>query len=246
MTTLGTLEILRRYPVKSMAGEDLAQVKVAFTGLAGDRVWAFVRKDKKPDFPWHSAREQHDMLLYKTRFVEPDAVNSDYPMPAQLRVEVTTPDGARLSIDDPKLVQRLNAAADAGVELRFSEKGMQDARPVSLFALKTVAALAEESGVPIDHRQFRANFYVKWSEAQPAFFEDGLVGKTLKIGDTAEFAVVKKDPRCIIITLDPETATPQPAVLRHVARKHSGFCGVYLAVLRVGGVRQGDHITLLV
>lgn len=245
MTTLGTLEILRRYPVKSMAGEDLAQAKVAFTGLAGDRVWAFVRKDKKPDFPWHSAREQHDMLLYKTRFVEPAAVDSDYPKPAQLKVEVTAPDGARFAIDDPKLAQHLNAKEDAGIELRFSEKGMQDARPVSLFALKTVAALAEESGVAVDHRQFRANFYVKWSEEQPAFFEDDLVGKNIKVGETAEFAVVKKDPRCIIITLDPETATPQPVVLRNVARKHSGFCGVYLAVLREGVVRQGDHITLL-
>ena len=34
---LGTVAALRRYPVKSMLGEDLDASDVTFTGLAGDR-----------------------------------------------------------------------------------------------------------------------------------------------------------------------------------------------------------------
>ena len=34
---LGTVAALRRYPVKSMLGEDLAASDVTFTGLTGDR-----------------------------------------------------------------------------------------------------------------------------------------------------------------------------------------------------------------
>ena len=42
MERLGTLERLRRYPVKSMAGEDMQEARVTYAGLLGDRVYAFV------------------------------------------------------------------------------------------------------------------------------------------------------------------------------------------------------------
>lgn len=242
---IGKIDDVRRYPVKSMAGESVANAKVAFTGLAGDRIWAFVRADKKPDFPWHSAREQYDMLLYTPRFKSPEAVDAtDYPHPDQLKVLVKTPQGQEHAIDSAALLAELQEHATAKVELRFSEKGMQDARPLSIFSLSTLAALSAETGCRIDPRQFRANFYVTWNDKTP-FYEDGLVGKRLKIGDTLEIAVVKKDPRCLIITLDPETATPAPEVLRNVARKHAGCAGVYAAVLREGVVNAGDPITLI-
>ncbi|MFC6928921.1 MOSC N-terminal beta barrel domain-containing protein [Actinomadura yumaensis] len=38
----GTAVALRRYPVKSMLGEELPSVEVAATGLAGDRGWALL------------------------------------------------------------------------------------------------------------------------------------------------------------------------------------------------------------
>jgi hypothetical protein len=43
MERIGTVETLCRYPVKSMAGEDVAQAFVGFAGLMGDRAFAFVR-----------------------------------------------------------------------------------------------------------------------------------------------------------------------------------------------------------
>lgn len=40
---VGTVQELRRYPVKSMAAESLQSAAVSWHGLAGDRRWAFVR-----------------------------------------------------------------------------------------------------------------------------------------------------------------------------------------------------------
>lgn len=243
---LGRLEILRRYPVKSMAGEDLTEVYVAFTGVTGDRVFAFVDDEKAKggdNFPWHSAREQSDMLLFKPRWKETPNIADKYPTAGAFAVEVTTPAGKTLKIDDPALLRELKPKG-GGATLRFSEKGMQDSRPLSLFSLDTLDDLAAEAGVKIDHRQFRANFYVRWVSGKP-YFEDELVGKKLKIGDTLEAFVVKKDPRCVIINLDPETAEPRVQVLKTVARKHAGCVGVYLATLREGVVKQGDAITLM-
>jgi uncharacterized protein YcbX len=41
---LGTVAVLRRYPVKSMLGEDLRASDVTWRGLTGDRVLAVVHR----------------------------------------------------------------------------------------------------------------------------------------------------------------------------------------------------------
>ncbi len=43
MTVVGRVVALWRYPVKSMAGEELDGAEVSWHGLAGDRRWAFIR-----------------------------------------------------------------------------------------------------------------------------------------------------------------------------------------------------------
>ena len=58
-------------------------------------------------------------------------------------------------------------------------------------------------------------------------------------------AVLERDPRCRMITLDPDTAAANPEILRRVARGHDGKAGVYGAVLVEGLVHEGDAIALL-
>ena len=96
----------------------------------------------------------------------------------------------------------------------------------------------------IDKRRFRANFYVEWDNQDDPYFEVSLVGKTLKIGDRLEVAVVERDPRCKMITLDPDTSEESPKILRHVSRNHDGCAGVFAAVLQDGRVKWVDAITL--
>jgi uncharacterized protein YcbX len=246
MDPIGKIAILRRYPVKSMQGEDVTSAQVTFAGLAGDRVWAFVQASKAAaddDFPWHSAREQHDMLLYHPRFRAP-ATSDQKVWPAGAgAVEVTTPGGRTLAVDDPELLAELSAKVGYSLHLRYSERSMVDSRPVSIFGLATVKGLTDEVGYPVDHRRFRANLYVEWNDPTP-FFEDSLVGRRLGVGKDVELLIVKKDPRCIIINLEPATGTHRPEVLKTVARRHAGCCGVYAAVLRGGRIDAGSPIAL--
>jgi len=58
-------------------------------------------------------------------------------------------------------------------------------------------------------------------------------------------SVLERDPRCQMITLDPDTAAPNPEVLRNVARGDEGTAGVYGAVLAEGLIRSGDPVELL-
>ena len=65
---LGRVESIWRYPVKSMRGEEVDEIFVAFTGLMGDRVYAIASTAAPKSFPWHTAREQEDLVLYQARF----------------------------------------------------------------------------------------------------------------------------------------------------------------------------------
>ena len=244
MQLAGTLASLRRYPVKSMAGEDLTEARVSFAGIVGDRVFAFVDNRNRSNFPWMSARQAHEMILFHPRFLDPPAIEDEIPDHARYAVEVVAPEGEKFLLPGDDLRQFLEKRYARDLRMRFSERSMTDARPVSLFGLATVRALSEEAGVPIDLRQFRANFYVQWQEDRP-YLEDDLIGRELQIGDIVVVQVVKKDQRCIMITLDPDTAAPSPVVFEKVMREHGGCAGVYGAVLREGIVRAHDPVYLL-
>lgn len=244
MNRIGTLTVLRRYPVKSMAGEDLSEARVTFAGLAGDRVYAFVDKDNRSNFPWMTARQGHEMILFRPRLLAPPPPAEEHPCAEDFSMEVTTPDGEKFKMGDAKFTEYAAKHFGRSLHLRFSERSMTDLYPVSLFGMSTVRALSEETRMALDHRRFRANFYAKWEEDKP-FFEDDLVGRELKIGEEVRVRVMKKDGRCVIINLDPETAALSPAVLQQVTRGHDGYGGVYGAVLTEGIVRTDDPIYLV-
>jgi uncharacterized protein YcbX len=260
MERIGALETVCRYPVKSMAGEELEAAFVGFAGLMGDRAYAFVRAPGPKGFPWHTGREQEDLVLYRPlyrdgaaatlpvevekSFAMAPGVSPVFPEAAAFAVEVATPGGRTLPVGSPELKAELEERGGHQVELRFSERSLTDCRPVSLFGNATATALGEELGMRLDRRRFRANFYADWGDGRP-YREDELVGRTLQVGERLRLAVLERDPRCKMITLDPDTGREEPAVLRHVSKAHGGMAGVYAAVLVEGVVRKGDPIWLV-
>src|SRR5947199_493260 len=72
MNNIGTVDSLWRYPVKSMRGEELDELFVGFSGIYGDRIFAFRSSASAKGFPYLTAREQRDLLQYRPRFRNPD------------------------------------------------------------------------------------------------------------------------------------------------------------------------------
>ena len=263
MSIVGTVESVWRYPVKSMAGEEVDAAFMGFAGFYGDRIFAFKSAGSPKGFPYLTAREQHQMLRYRPRFRHPDlaaqppnlpdvealapGVNLTplYAEPADLMVDVETPSGETLAIDDPGLAEMLGAGIDAAhvLSLVQTDRALTDLRPVSLLSVQTVRQLGDELGMVMDQRRFRANIYVDLASPK-GFGEDGFVGRSLRIGERAVISVLERDPRCPMITLDPETGEADPDVLRQVGSAHDGMFGVYAAVLMEGTVRKGDAIEL--
>jgi len=224
-----------------MAGEDLREVFVTYAGIAGDRAYAFIDPTNPANFPWMTGRLKREMILFRPRFLAPPDPAGEHPPRSSFRSEVVTPEGRTLSVDDPAFTPFFEERFGRKLELRFSERAMHDACPISLLGLDSLQFLSQETGMELDQRRFRANFYVRWDNGKP-FYENELVGATLRIGEKLTVMVVKKDGRCVIITLDPSTAEASPKVLEIVAKNHANYLGVYGSVLREGIVRAGDAV----
>jgi len=262
MKIIGKVESLWRYPVKSMRGEELAEAFAGFAGVYGDRLFAFRSSASPKGFPYLTAREQHELLRYRPRFRHADkaarpinlaeaeslapGLNPVSADPADLIVDVETPTGERLAIDDPALTRMIGKGIGEAHHLSLvrSDRAMTDCRPVSLLSVQSARQLGEETGAAVDQRRFRANVYLDLTTA-PGFGENQFVGRSLRIGSKAVVAILERDPRCAMITLDPETGKSTPDLLRKVAQAHEGMAGVYGAVLVEGTLRKGDTVELL-
>jgi uncharacterized protein YcbX len=262
MNIVGTVESLWRYPVKSMRGEELDEMFAGYAGVYGDRLFAFTSSASPKGFPYFTGREQRQMIRYQPRFRRPDkaarpinlteaerlapGVTPLYADPEDLMLDVETPSGETLAIDNPALIDTLRAGTDQNHQLTLlrSERAMTDCRPLSIFALQSARKLGEEAGTLADKRRFRANVYLDLSSSD-GFGEDSFVGHSLRIGSKVIVSVLERDPRCMMITLDPDTAEKTPAILKQVAQAHSGMAGVYGAVMVEGMLRKGDPVELL-
>jgi MOSC domain-containing protein len=260
MSVIGKVDSVWRYPVKSMRGEELDEAFAGFSGIYGDRLFAFKSSASPKGFPYFTAREQRRLLQYRPHFRYPDkaarpinlteaesmGANPVSADSSELMVDVETPNGKTLGIDDPDLMDMLRTDIDQKHQLTLmrSERALTDCRPVSIFSLQSARQLEEETGVPIDKRRFRANVYVDLTSAG-GFAENDFVGRSLRIGPKVVVRILERDARCVMITLDPDTTEKTPEILKKVAQAHEGMAGVYGAVMVEGMLHKGDPVEVL-
>jgi uncharacterized protein YcbX len=236
MTVVGRVAGLWRYPVKSMAGEELDGAEVSWHGLAGDRRWAFIRAGQvRSGFPWLTIREHPELARYRPRFTEPDRPDAS---PAR----VQTPSGAELDVADPALAAELGP----GVTVIKQNRGVFDTMPLSLLTTQSLAGLARLVGsdlasTDLTALRFRPNLLV--DAPGPDFPEDTWVGRILRIGGL-RMRVDQRDQRCVMVTIDPVTLCRNQAVLRAIARERDARFGVYGTTVEPGRVTVGDPVEL--
>jgi uncharacterized protein len=231
MTVVGRVAGLWRYPVKSMAPEELNAVDVSWHGLAGDRRWAFIRADQVSNgFPWLTLRDRPELAHYRPRFTEPD-------QPSKSATTVRTPDGKELNVADPALA----AEFGPGVRVIKQHRGVFDTMPLSLLSTQTVNSLAKMAATDLTAARFRPNLLL--DAPGPDFPEDAWVGRILKIGGL-RMRVDARDQRCVVVTIDPVTLERNPAILRTIATERDARLGVYGTTVEPGRVAIGDPVEL--
>jgi len=230
---VGQVAAVLRYPVKSMAAEAVKDVDVSWHGLSGDRRWAFVRPGPPGNgFPWLTLRQRNDLNTYHPRWAEPEHPDSS-------AVIVRTPTGARLDVAAPALAAELGE----GVRGMKLSRGTFDSMPLSLITTRSVESLGILLGAELNVLRFRPNLVVEAFGAA-AFPEDEWVGRALRVG-TTWIRIDRRDKRCVVINVDPETGRRDLAVLSAVTAAHESCLGVYGSTIRPGRVAVGDSVVLL-
>lgn len=226
-----------RYPVKSMAGEQLSAAEAIATGLAGDRGWALFDVESGLGL---TARRSPE-LLFASASCQDDGT-----------VQITLPDGTRAE-DDAALSRWLGRP----VELRSSERGgprtyenpsdFEDERePWGRFsgsagafhdsAEATISLLSEATAGSWDVRRFRANLLLDRGD------ETELVGHHVRVGG-AELVVGPGLVRCVMVTRpQPDGIAKDLDVLRRIHRERGGDLAVGAAAVTSGAIAVGDEL----
>lgn len=182
MNSVGTVEDLWRYPVKSMAGEQLAQAPVDVRGILGDRLYAVRDTDGKLGGGADTRRfVRMDRLLDFQAAYLPD-----------LTPVITLPDGRVVRGDDEHVHWAISDGLDRpGVTLvREDVISHFDAEPLHLV---TTASMRLADLEP-DRRRVRPNviLHTEQFDGRP---EEAWVGRELHVGTHLVIIVVGRHER---------------------------------------------------
>jgi uncharacterized protein len=212
-----------RYPVKSMAGERLADTQVVGGGLIGDRAYALIDVAQGRVASAKLPRKWGMLLAARAAYASSPAAARDVPA-----VRIRFPDGTQSTSDDPDIDDALSALAGAQIRITTSrpsrvsverldplavgeviadigalmpEGRFADYAPLHLVTTATLAELKRLNPLSdFDARRFRPNLVIDTGPAAGAFIEQGWIGKSLKIGGV-EARISDPTPRCSVPTL---------------------------------------------
>jgi uncharacterized protein YcbX len=236
MTSVGTVEALWRYPVKSMLGERLTQAPVDARGVLGDRLYAVRDTDGKLGSGKNTRRfRRMDGLLDFAARYEDDLI----PL-------ITLPDGKPIRADDEHVHWAIgNSLGKPGVTLAKEDVIPHfDEEPIHLVtsaSLRWLADLVPEA--EIDARRLRPNLVLKVAETagRP---EDAWVGRELHIGTHLVIYVVDRAERCAMMNYAQEELPHSADILRAVTEANNMTLGVHARIRMSGRIHVGDDVFL--
>lgn len=256
------------YPVKSLGGISLTSAEVTAKGLKYDRRWMLIGADNVA----LTQRTNPEMALFKTSLEKDDLhihKTQDGAVTSSVYVDTgTAPEGSTITAhvwdDEVQVVEvhrhlsqwfsdnlsvacKLVAFPEENprkIDPRYSVNGehfaLADAYPFLIIGQASLDDLNSRLASPVPINRFRPNFV--FSGGLP-FQEDQW--RELKIGNV-RFAGVKMCSRCILTTVNQETAERGPEPLRTLStyRKigNKVLFGQNLVALDLGVVSVGDFI----
>ncbi len=203
-----------RYPVKSMAGEQMDHARIGSLGVEGDRV---VHVEDAHGYVI-TARTHHRLLGHHA------ALNaSGEPLV----------DG--LLWRDPKVRTDIEDIVGPGASLvRDDSSDRFDVLPLLVATDGAIAAFGR------DGRRLRPNLVIDGVEG---LAERSWPGQCLHIGDVI-IGIQDLRGRCIMTTFDPDSLKQDRQVLTDIVRKFDGTLALNCFVIRGGDIRVGDTVEL--
>jgi len=205
-----------RYPVKSLAGEQLEQAEVREDGIARDRrVLVYDEQTRR----LITSRTHPRLLGLKARLgSNEEPLINGHPW------------------DDPESARAVMSAA--GPHARLIPWDGVERFDILPLLVATDGAL-EAFGY--DRRRLRPNILIGGVQG---LAERAWPGQRARIGDLViEFAQLRA--RCVMTTYDPDTQEQNHQVLRDIVKKFGGTLALDTAVIQPGRIAVGDPVELL-
>jgi uncharacterized protein YcbX len=255
---LGTVTTLRRYPVKSMLGEEVPVSDVTFSGLAGDRGLALIHRTTGRVASAKNPRLWRAMLTLTARAAD-GAVTITFPdgrgvtstdkdvngmlsrfLGQDVTLTADPPPGAAMEHADPDAVIRDGLTAAADISLVQVSAGAPPGTffnfaPVHIITTSTLGQIAKLSpDGTADELRYRPNIVLSTPGASD-FLENNWLGRDLAVSDSdLLLRVVARTPRCAVPTLPQGPALRQdPALPQDPAPGRAGSLPRSSAALRV-------------
>ena len=261
---VGSVISLWRYPIKSMAGEELESSEVTDRGLLGDRTYALIDSSDGKAATAKNPRKWPHLFDFQASLVPPSFS----------AIRIALPDGTTASTDQPDLDQILSKALSREVTLQGAKSGevksegywpdmeglahrntvtdftlpegtFFDCAMVHLLTTATLERLHElyPEG-RFDVRRFRPNIVVQPPSEEKGFAENAWIGRTLAIGNEVRLNITAAAGRCVMTTLAQGDLPKDPGILRTLAKHNRANVGVYARVTRGGTIRCGDSVAI--
>lgn len=206
---------LWRYPVKSMAGEQITQSQVTKLGLTGDREILVVGANGR-------------VITSRTH---PKLLGLNGTTSAEGQVQINGHDW-----QSPEALTVVQAATGPGARLiRDTSADRFDILPL---LVATDGAIAH---MGFDGRRLRPNIVIGGVKGLE---ERGWPGHRLQIGKVI-LAPAQLRGRCVMTTYDPDTLKQDLNILKRIVSELDGVMALDTAVEAEGGIRIGDPVTIL-
>ena len=204
-----------RYPVKSMAGEQLQSAQLTPSGIDGDRLI--------------QVRNAHGRTI--TSRTHPGLLGHRGTLDGQGNPLV---DG--LPWTDPTVLSAVQKIAGPGARLvRDDSLDRFDILPLLVATDGSIAAFGR------DRRRLRPNIIVG---GVSGLEEREWPGGELVIGDVV-IGIQDLRARCIMTTYDPDSLAPDPQVLRDIVKRFGGKLALNCDVLRGGSIQVDQEVEIL-
>lgn len=273
MTTVprGQVAALRRYPVKSMLGEECTRLELGPLGVAGDRRFAFVDEETERVATAKNPRLWRQLLqcsaatgdggvvltLPDGRAVPLERSAAAVSEMVGRRVRLADERGAGATVERSDPVDVLTHGVDADIEAEILEiaqgtpgGAFVDHSPVHLITTATLDAIGFDRAEAV---RYRPNIVIETPPDCPPFVENDWVGVTFGLGGVVRVRGTLPTPRCAVPTLEHGSLPRSPQAVRHPLdhnRVQAGEFGVlpcaglYADVVTGGIIGVGDEVVI--
>ncbi len=260
---------IRRYPVKSMMGEELNACDLTDQGIYGDRMYGVVDSETGKLANAKNPKKWPTMFQHRSTYTRPVKRTDKLPP-----VQITMPNGKVIQSDDSTIHAQLSKSFNRTVTLQspsiapiefegyvpeeikeLDERGTVFSRQspsetffdlahIHIITTNTIDTLSKLTpSSRIEARRFRPNIIIDVPEVD-GFIEEKWIGKTIQLGDEVQLQIIQPTKRCVMTTLAQGDLPDDLTILKTLVKENSGNFGVYAEIKQTGHLKVGDNIQI--